>query len=83
MLRTSSVVMASTPQPKDTSWISCMSSCVVTYFAAAYSREWYIHWFSTFTGNFCTSALTTSSEMTAAPQSQISWSMPWLISGST
>ena len=39
MRRTSSVVMASMPQPKDTSCTSCISGCVVTYLAARYIRE--------------------------------------------
>ena len=36
--RSSSVVMASTPQPKDTSWIKAMSGWVQTYRAALYIR---------------------------------------------
>ena len=40
MERSSSVVMASTPQPKDTSWIKAMSGWVQTYRAALYIRAW-------------------------------------------
>ena len=38
--RVSSVVMASTPQPKDTSCTRSISFWVVQYLAAAYRRLW-------------------------------------------
>ena len=40
MERSSSVVMASTPQPKETSWMKAMSGWVQTYRAALYIRAW-------------------------------------------
>ena len=50
MERISSVVMASVPQPKETSWTTCMSGWVHTYRAALYIRLWKVHWLSTFRG---------------------------------
>ena len=44
------MVTASSPQPKEFSWIRSRSSLVFTKFAAAYSREWYIHWSLTRSG---------------------------------
>ena len=43
MERSSSVVMASVPQPKETSCTTCMSLWVQTYRAALYIRLWKVH----------------------------------------
>ncbi len=72
MARISSVVMASMPQPKDTSWISWAFSFWVTYFAAPYMREWYVHWLSTCTSGASVSCQTASSDTMTRPNDAIS-----------
>ena len=82
MERISSPVMASVPQPKETSCTSSMSGCPHTYRAALYIRAWKVHWLSTFRGAYSSWKATASSLTTTKPKEAANSLMPWLISGS-
>ena len=81
---TASVVTASRPHPKELSWIKSRLSVFFTYEAAAYRREWYIHWSITINGlSTLPRWATESSVRTAIPYELINSGIPWFISGST
>ncbi len=61
-----SVVTASRPQPKEFNWIRSKSSRVLTKLAAAYSREWYIHWSETMSGRSGAAKWETESSVSTA-----------------
>ena len=83
MARTSSVVMASTPQPKETSCTSSTSGCAADEGRRAIEPGVvgplveHVHRLASVARWHTLSSLTTTK-----PSEVISWSMPWPISGS-